>query len=147
MQSQRSPVGTEMTVEVVAKQTSELVSALDVGARVNHVTTWEGLIKSGVVSAIQLVHDDFPDGVRTGRAVVRVTVALVGHTEVESVRPDGNTSQGSGDRGIVHKELIGHHFELFVSTDAQVRSPHSDDGAVADVGEPFDDESGTGHLS
>lgn len=147
MQTQRSPVGAEMTVEVVAKQTSELVSALDVGARVYHVTTREGLIESGVVSTIQLVHDDFPHGVRTGWAVMRVTVALVGHTEVEGIWPDWDTSQGSGDGGIVYEELISHHFELLVATDAQVRGSHSDDGTITDVGEPFDDESGTSHLS
>ena len=79
--------------------------------------------------------------------VVELTVALVGHAEVEGVRPDGHTAERSSDGSVVDEELIGHHVELFVTADAQVRSAHADDGAVGDVGETFDDQTVSGHLS
>ena len=59
---------------------------------------------------------------------------------VESVRPDGDPFERSDDGGVVHKELVGHHLELFVATDSEVRSPHTNNGPIADVGKPFDYE-------
>lgn len=75
-----------------------------------------------------------------------VAAALVGSTEVEGVRPDGDAAEGGGDGGVVNEELIGHHFVLFVATDAEGRSTDTDDGAVGDVGETLDDDTVTGHL-
>lgn len=135
-----------MTVEVVAQKATELISGLDVGARVDHVATGQGLVEGGVVSAIELVHHDLPHGVALAGAVVRVTVALVGHPEVERVGPDGHASQRGGDGGVVDKELVGHHLELLVAADAEVRGAHADDAAVGDVGETLDDEAAAGHL-
>jgi len=79
-------------------------------------------------------------------AIVGVSVALVGHPEVEGVRPDGHAAEGGGDGGVVHEELIGHHLELLVAADAEVGRAHADDAAVGDVGEALDDQTATGHL-
>jgi len=84
---------------------------------------------------------------RPRRTVATVAVTLVRHPEVQGVRPDGYTSQGRGDGRVVDEELIGHHLELFVTADSEVRSAHTDDGAIGDVGETLDDQPGTGHLS
>ena len=70
----------------------------------------------------------------------------MGHAEVEGVRPDGHAAERCGDRGVVIEELIGHHLELLVAADAQVRGAHANDRAVGDIGETLDDESGAGHL-
>jgi len=43
--------------------------------------------------------------------------------------------------------LVGHHLELDVAAHPEVGRPHSDDGAVGDVGEAFDNEPGAGHLA
>lgn len=83
---------------------------------------------------------------RPRRAVAAVAVALVGHAEVEGVGPDGHAAERGRDRGVVGEELIGHHLELLVTADAQVRGSHPDYRAVGDVGEALDDETGTGHL-
>lgn len=135
-----------MTVEVVAQEASELVSGLDVGARVDHVATGQGLVEGGVVSAIELVHDNLPHGVALAGAVVGVTVALVGHPEVKGVGPDGHAAQGGGDGGVVDEELVSHHLKLLVAADAEVGGAHANDAAVGDVGESLNDKAATGHL-
>lgn len=93
VQTQRGTVGIVVTVEVVTQKTTELFTGLDVGAGVDHVTTWKRLVEGWIVTTIEFVHDHFPDWVATGWAVVSVTVALMGHTEVQSVRPDWDTSE------------------------------------------------------
>lgn len=65
MKAEGRSVGVEMAVEVVPEQPGELVAGLDVGARVDHVATGQRLVERRVVTAIQLVHHDFPDGVRS----------------------------------------------------------------------------------
>ena len=55
-----------------------------------------------------------------GGTVLRVTMAFMGHLEVECVGPDGDPAEGRGDRGVVDKELICHHFKLSVTTNTQV---------------------------
>lgn len=146
VQTERRPVAVEVPVEVVSKQTSELLAALDVGAGVDHVTTRQGLVEGGIVPAVQLVHHHLPDWMRPRRAVAAVAIALVGHPEVQRVRPNRHTSQRRGDGGVVHEKLIGHHLELLVTADSEIRGSHADDGAVGDVGETLDDQSGAGHL-
>ena len=47
-----------------------------------------------------------------GRAVLLVSVALVGHEVVEGVRPHGHAGEGRGDGGVVGEELVGHHRKL-----------------------------------
>lgn len=68
------------------------------------------------------------------------------HSEVQGVRPDGYTTQRSRDGGVVDEELVSHHFELFVTAHAKIRSPHSDNRTVGDVCETFYDESSSSHL-
>ena len=135
-----------MSVEVVAQEAGELFSALDVRAGVHHVATGQGLVEGGVVSSVEFVHHHLPHRVASTWAVVCVTVALVWHPEVEGVGPNGDAAQRCCDGRVVHEELVGHHLELFVSSDAEVRGSHSDYGAVGDVGEAFDDEASSGHL-
>lgn len=146
VQTERRSVAVEVSVEVMSEQTSKLLAGLNVRTGVDHVTTWQGLVEGGIVSAIQLVHHHLPDWMRPRRAIAAVAVALMGHPEVQRVRPDWHASQRCGDGGVVHKELIGHHLELFVTTDSEVRGPHADDRAIGDVGETLDDQPGAGHL-
>lgn len=102
-------VGTEMSVEVVSQESAKLFTSLDVGTRVNHVTTWQRLVERGIISSVQFVHDHFPRGVTLTWTIVSVSVTLVRHSEVECVWPDRNSTQGGSDGGIVHEELISHH--------------------------------------
>lgn len=147
MQAERRPVAVEVPVEVMPEQSGKLFAGLYVGARVDHVTTWQRFVEGRIISAIQLVHHHLPDWMRSRRTVATVAVALVRHPEVQGVRPDGHASQGRGDGRIVHEELIGHHLELFVTADSEIRSAHTDDGTIGDVGETLDDQPSTSHLS
>lgn len=146
VQTQRSTVAIVVTVEVVTQKTCELIARGNVRARVYHVATGQRLIKGGIITTIQFIHDHLPHGVATRWAVVGIAVALVWHTEVQGVWPDGHTSQRGGNRGIVHEELICHHLELLVATHTQVGSTHANDGAISDVGETFDNQTGASHL-
>lgn len=80
------------------------------------------------------------------RTVVSVSVAFVRHSEVKRVRPDRHAPQRGGYGSVVNEELIGHHLELPVSSDAEVRSADSDDRTVCYIGETFDYETRSGHL-
>lgn len=146
MQTKWCPVAVEMSVEVMPEQTGKLFAALYVGARVDHVTTWQRLVEGRIISAVQFVHHHLPDRMRPRWTVAAVTITLVRHSEVQSVRPDGHTSQRRGDGSVIHEELIGHHLELFVTADPEVRGAHTNDGAIGDVGETLDDQPGAGHL-
>lgn len=146
VQTEWRPVAVEMPIEIVSEQTSKLFACLDVGARVDHVTTRQGFVEGGIVSAVQLVHHHLPDWMRPRRAITAIAVASVRHPEVQRVRPNWHTSQRRRNGGIVHKELVGHHFELLVTADPKVRCPYADDGAIGDVGKTFDNQPGTGHL-
>jgi len=145
-ETERSTVGRVMTVEVVVEESVELLTVEDVGARINHGTTGQVLVEFGVFTTIQFVHDQFPDGVATGRAALVVTVATVGHTEVKSVWPQRDVLQWRRDRGIVKEGLLFHHGELVVTSHAQVRSAHTYDRVVGDVGEFVDDETSSSHF-
>lgn len=125
VKTKRSSVGTVMAVEVVSQKTSELFSALDVGARVHHVTTRKRFVECWVVTSVQFVHHHLPDWMRPGWAVSGVAVALVGHPEVQGVGPNWDTSQGRGDGTVVNEELVRHHLELLVATDSEVGSSHT----------------------
>lgn len=76
-----------------------------------------------------------------------ITVALMGHSVVQSVRPDRNAAQGSSDGGIIDKELISHHFKLLVSTNTEERSSDTNNRSVSDVGESLNNETISSHLS
>ena len=110
------------------------------------MTSGQSLVKGGVVSSVKLVDDHLPDGVGPGGALAGVTVTLVGHPEVEGVGPLRHAGQGGGDGGVIGKELIRHHLKLRVAAHPEEGGPHPGDGAVADVGEPLDDQPGAGHL-
>lgn len=104
------------------------------------------LVEFRVLTTIQFVHDQFPDGVAAGGAVLIVTMATVGHAEVESVWPQRDVLKWSGDGRIVKEGLLFHHGELVVTSHAQVGSAHTYDRVVGDVGEFVDDETSSGHF-
>ena len=110
------------------------------------MTSGKSLVKSWVVSPVKLVDDHLPDGVRSGGALAGVTVTLVRHSEVECVGPLGNAGQGGSDGGVIGEELVSHHLKLGVAANPEEGGPHPGDGAVADVGEPLNDQPGAGHL-
>lgn len=95
--TKRSAVLVVVTVEVVGEEVVELVSAENVGAGVDHGASGEVLIDSRVLTTIELVHDHLPNGVGSGRALLQITVATVGHAEVHRVGPEGRVLQGGSD--------------------------------------------------
>ena len=145
--TKRSSVLVEMSVEVVSEEVVELITGSDVGAGVHHGAPGEFLVDGGVLPPVQLVDDDLPDGQGPGGAVLQVTVAPVGHSEVESVRPQWRVLQGSRDGGVVEETLFLHHGELVVPTNPEERRSQTDNGVVSDVGELLSDQPGAGHLS
>ena len=147
VETKRSAVCGVVPVEVVSQHPAELFGGLDVGASGNQVATRKALVKVRIVSPVQLIDDHFPDGVAARGAPLSVAVALVGHPVVQGVRPDGNSTQGSCDGGVIDEELIGHHLKLLVAADPEIGGPDTNDRSVGDVGEPLNDEPGTGHLS
>ena len=66
---------------------------------------------------------------------------------MQGVWPERNSAKWSGDGGIVSKELVSHHVELFISSNTEIRSPDSDHSTISNVGKPLDDQSVPGHLS
>lgn len=145
-EAERGAVLGVVAVKVVVEEGVELLARQDVGARVNHGAAGQILVECGVFAAIQLVHHQLPDGVAAGRALLQVAVAAVRHAEVERVRPQRRVLQRSRDGRVVEESLLFHHGELVVAADAQVRSAHTHDRVVGDVGEFVDDETGAGHL-
>lgn len=76
-----------VTIEVVVQEVVELITGEDVRAGVHHSAPGQVLVVGWILSAIQLVHDHFPDSVRAGRAALQITVAAVWHAEVHGVWP------------------------------------------------------------
>lgn len=97
VETQWGAVGAQMAVNVVAEHPTELFTSGDVGARIDHVASGQGLVECGVVTTIELVDDHLPDGVAAAGAVLGIADALVRHAEVERVRPDGNAAKRGGD--------------------------------------------------
>ena len=97
MEAKRSPVGTEMAVEVMPQETCKLLAGLNVGTGIDHVTTRQAFIESRVITPVELVHHHFPNRVASAGAILGVTVALVGHSEVEGVRPDWDSAKRCRD--------------------------------------------------
>ena len=145
-ESQRGAIGVVMALEVVVEEVVELLAVEDVGARVDHGATGQVFVVLGVFATVQLVEDHLPDGVAAGGALLLVAVAVVGHAEVERVRPQWRILQGNGDGRIVEEGLLFDHGELVVAADAQVRGAHTHDRVVGDVGELVDDETRAGHF-
>lgn len=127
VETKGSTVGVEMPVKVVSQETSKLIRSLDIGTRRDKVTTGQVLIKVGIVPSVELVDDHFPNGVAARGAPLGVTVALVGHTVVQGVGPDGHAAQGGGDGCVVDKELVSHHFKLLVATNSEEGSTNAND--------------------
>ena len=50
------------------------------------MTSGESLVEGGVLSAVELVNGQLPDGLAPGRAVVAVAVALVGHPAKKGIQ-------------------------------------------------------------
>lgn len=146
VQAERSAVAVVVTVEVVTQKTSELLAGLHVGARIDHVATGQALVEGWIVTTIQLVHHHLPDGMATRWAVVSVAIALVGHAEVQCVRPNWHAAQGRRDGCIVDEELIGHHLELLIAADAKIWGTNADNAAVSNVGKALNDQTGASHL-
>ena len=171
VQAEGRLVGVVVAVEVVVQQGGQIVGVADVGASVDHGTTGQRLVALNVLTTVQLVDDHLPDAVALARAPSTVsfleqekderkcqftaslgmwlaapTVALVGHAEVERVRPDGNAAQRRRHRGVVNEEVVGHHAVLVVAADGQQGGAHTDDRAVGDVGEALDDLTVARHL-
>jgi hypothetical protein len=144
--SERSSVLVEVSVEVVSEEVVELVTGSDVGAGVHHGAPGEILVHGGVLPSVQLVDDDLPDGQGPGGAVLKVAMAPVGHSEVESVGPQGRVLQGSRDGGVVEETLFLHHGELVVPTDPEERRSQTENGVVSVVGEFLYDQPGAGPL-
>ena len=55
-------------------------------------------------------------------------MALVGHSVVKRVRPDGHTGKGGSDGRIVKESLVVHHLELGIATNSEQWSPYANDG-------------------
>ena len=142
----RSSVGGVMSVEIVLEEVQELLLAVNVGTRGDKGATGQGLVKSRIFPSVQLIDGQLPNLVRTRGTILLVTLTLMGHEVVHGVGPDGDPGEGGGDGGVVGEKLIGHHGELLVGADQEVGSPDANDGAVCDVGKPFDDQTGSGHL-
>ena len=146
MEPEGGPVGVEMPVEIVLQHVPELDPVQDVGAGGHHVTAGQGLVKVRVVPPIELIDDHLPDRVGARGAVLGIAVALVWHAVVKGVGPDGDAAERGGDGGVIDKELIRHHLKLLVASDAEEWRPHSNHGAVGDVGKALHDQPGACHL-
>ena len=73
-------------------------------------------------------------------------MTLVRHPVVKGVWPDGDTTKGGSDGGVVDKVLVGHHLKLLVASHSKVGGSDSNDRSVGDVGETLDDETRSCHL-
>lgn len=111
------------------------------------MATGKLLVKCGVVTSVQLIDNHLPDRVGPGGTVLGISVALVGHLEVEGVGPDGYTAERGGDGGVVDKELVSHHLKLFVTSYTQEGSTETNDRAISNIRESLNDKPSTRHLS
>ena len=82
-------------------------------------------VKGWIISSIQLIDHHLPYRVRPAGTAQSVPVALVRHSEVQGVGPDGYTGQCGGDRRVVDEKLIRHHLKLFVSSNSEERGSDS----------------------
>ena len=61
MKTQRSSVGFEMPIEIVAQKSGKLIGSQNVGARGNQVATRQALVKVRIVTTIQFINNHFPN--------------------------------------------------------------------------------------
>jgi hypothetical protein len=135
-----------MAIKIVVEEVIELISCQDVGARVNHSTPRQILVKLRIFPTIELVHYHFPYGVASCGAVLQVAVATVWHAEVHGVGPQRRVREGRRDGRVVQEGLFLHHGELVVTTNAQVRRADTYHAVVRKVGEFLDNDSCTSHF-
>ncbi len=147
METQWSAVRAQMTVDIVAEHTTKLFSSSDVCTRIDHMTTGQGFVEGRVITTIELVNDHLPNRVAAAGTILGIADTFVRHTEIERVWPDGNAAKRGSDGRIVDEELISHHVELLVATNTQIRSSNTNNRAVGDVGESFNDQSVSSHFS
>lgn len=88
VEAERCFVGFIVAFKIMVQKIVELFATQQVTARVHHGATWKIFVEAGVVSSVQFVHNDFPDGVRATGALLTVAVALVRHAIIESVWPE-----------------------------------------------------------
>jgi len=146
IKTQGGPVGLVMSLEVMVEEVVELFARDNIGAGVHHRATGKFFVERWVITTIEFVHHHLPDGVRSGRTILAVTVTSVWHTEVKGVWPKWRVRKWRRDCGIVEEGLFLHHEELGVSSHPEVWRPDADNGVVGDVGETFHDETDTRHL-
>lgn len=103
--SERGTVRLVVAVQVVIQEVVELFARDDVRARVDHRASGQLFVEIRVVTSVELVHDHFPHGVRSGRTVLAVSVASVRHAEVERVRPQWRVRQRCCDGRVVQECL------------------------------------------
>ena len=146
VKTDRSPVLIVMSVEIVIEEIVKLISREYVGAGVDHGASRKVLVKVGVFAPVEFVHDHFPDGVASGRAVLEVAVAAMWHPEVHGVWPERRVGQGGGDGGVVEEGLFLHHGELVVAAHPQVGGSDADYAVVCDIRVLFHDNSHPCHF-
>lgn len=146
VQTERRPILIVMPIEVVVQKAIKLIASKDVGTGVDHSAPGQIFVEVRVFPTIEFVHDDFPNGVASGRTVLQISVTPVGHSKVHGIRPERRVAQRSSDGGIVQESLFLHHGELVVASDSQIRSSDTYDAVVGDVGVLLDDDPHTGHL-
>lgn len=89
VETERSTIGAIVSLEVVFQEVSELGSFPDVRTRINKVTPRKALVEEWVITSVQLIHDHLPDGMRPGRTVLGISMALVWHSEIHCIWPKG----------------------------------------------------------
>ena len=82
-------------------------------------------VKGWIISSIQLIDHHLPYRVGPAWAAHCVPVALVRHSEVQGVWPDGYTGQCGSDRRVVDEKLISHHLKLLVASNPEEGGSHS----------------------
>jgi len=94
---------------------------------------------------VQLIHRQLPHREGPAGADCRA-YAPVRHSSVKCVRPDGNPTEGSGQRGVVKESLVGHHLKLLIATSPEKRGSESEDRRGAQIGKALDHQSCARHL-
>jgi len=146
-QSKWGSVLVKVSVKVVGEEIVELVTSEDIGAGVQHGTTWKVFINGWIFSSVELVHDHFPNSMGSCWTTLEVSVASVGHLEVHSVWPEWRILKWGSDRGIIQETLFLHHSKLVVPTNSKIWSTESNNGVVLNWGELFNDKPGSSHFS
>ena len=87
------------------------------------------------------MHYNLPCG-----ALLQISMAAVGHSEVHGVRPQGWIVQSSGNGRVVKEGLFFHHGELVVSTHTKVRGTDTYYTVIGKIGVLLGDNPHASHL-